>query len=66
MSNVEKYLYSLILVIFLIIVIASITSCTISFQNIHTEGVASDLVDENQTASPDVTTSIKIPLSSIK
>lgn len=38
-----------------------LTSCTISFQNISTHGTAQDLVDENQTSSPDV--SATIPLS---
>ena len=36
--------------------------CTLSFQNISTHGTATDLVDENQTASPEVTTTVKIPL----
>lgn len=37
------------------------TSCTISFQNISTNGYASDLVDENQEATPDIKTDIKVP-----
>ncbi len=36
-------------------------SCTISFQNIDTHGTASDVVDENQTASPDIKTDLTIP-----
>lgn len=36
-------------------------SCTISFQNISTNGKASDLVDEQQEASPDVQTNLTIP-----
>lgn len=35
-----------------------LTGCTISFQNISTHGIATDLVDENQDASPTVTTSM--------
>ncbi len=39
------------------------TSCTISFQNISTHGTANDLVDEAQTASPDIKPVITVPLS---
>lgn len=38
-----------------------LTSCTISFQNISTNGKADDLVDDNQAASPNV--SLEIPLA---
>jgi hypothetical protein len=41
----------------------ALQSCTISFQNISTHGVATDLVDENQAASPDVKTDITVPVS---
>jgi hypothetical protein len=34
------------------------TGCTISFQNISTHGVSKDLVDENQTASPDISATV--------
>jgi hypothetical protein len=37
-------------------------SCTLSYQNIITHGTASDLVDDNQTADPDITPSITIPV----
>jgi len=36
------------------------TSCTISFQNISTHGTATDLVDENQTATPKIDTKISV------
>lgn len=36
------------------------TSCTLSMQNISTHGLATDLVDEEQTASPQ--TELTIPL----
>lgn len=36
----------------LVVLICSLTGCTISFQNISSNGRATDLVDENQTASP--------------
>lgn len=35
-----------------------LSGCTISFQNISTHGTATDLVDENQAASPTVTNSM--------
>jgi hypothetical protein len=37
-------------------------SCTLSFTNISTHGSASDLVDEEQTASPDVKTDLSLPV----
>lgn len=47
-------------VLFLLLVFI-LSSCTISFQNISTHGIAEDLVDENQTASPDVKPNVSIP-----
>lgn len=38
-----------------------LAGCTYSVIMNHTEGAASDMVDENQTASPDVTAPITIP-----
>jgi len=37
------------------------TSCTISMSNISTKGQASDVIDENQDASPTVSPDISIP-----
>jgi hypothetical protein len=31
-----------------------LTSCSISFQNLDTHGESSDLIDENQTAQPNI------------
>jgi len=45
---------------------ALLTACTISFQNIDTHGTASDLVDENQTATPNVSPKIDVPVSLTK
>jgi len=42
-----------------------LTSCTISFQNIATHGTASDVVDEDQEASPTVSPNIDIPLTKL-
>ncbi len=41
----------------------AMTSCTLSFQNISTHGVATDLVDENQSATADVKPVITVPLN---
>ena len=36
--------------------------CTWSFQNISTHGSATDLVDEEQTTSPNVSPNVDVPL----
>lgn len=41
------------------------TSCTISFQNISTHGTATDLVDEEQTSSPNVSPQVTVPVSAL-
>jgi hypothetical protein len=38
-----------------------VVGCTLSFQNISTHGVTSDLVDEDQEATADIKTDLKIP-----
>lgn len=48
-----------------ILVFFLFTSCTISFQNISTHGTATDLVDENQAASPNVDTNLTLPVSAL-
>lgn len=44
---------------------AIMTACTISFQNISTHGTATDLVDENQDASPTVSPVLSVPVKPI-
>ena len=39
------------------------TACTYSINMIHSEGQATDMVDENQAASPTVSPTISIPLT---
>ncbi len=52
----------LVLVIFVIIVCGLIlNSCTYSVTMAHTEGKATDLIDEAQTAQPDVQADLTIP-----
>lgn len=35
--------------------------CTMSVNQVHTEGTASDVVDEQQEASPDISPTLSIP-----
>lgn len=49
---------SLIAIGFLIVT----TGCTISMQNISTHGTATDLVDEEQTTTPDIKTDLSLPI----
>ncbi len=39
--------------------------CTISFQNISTHGTATDLVDEEQTNTPNISPDINVPVSMV-
>lgn len=38
-----------------------LTACTYSIDLIHTEGMANDLIDETQDASPNVSPTLSIP-----
>jgi len=49
----------------LVVAITTLNSCTLSYQNISTEGQASDVVDENQTASPDVKADVTANVSAV-
>jgi hypothetical protein len=40
-----------------------LTGCTYSVTLAHTEGTASDLIDEEQTTSPDVRPTVTLPLT---
>ncbi len=40
-----------------------LTSCTICFQNIHTHGTSSDLVDDNLSTTPTVKATANVPVS---
>ena len=43
----------------------SLSSCTISVNLVHTEGRASDVVDETDTVSPEIDTNLTVPVSAI-
>ena len=38
-----------------------LTACSYSINQVHTEGSASDVIDETQEASPDISPTIDIP-----
>ena len=44
-----------------ILAFLALTSCTISISQIHTEGEASDVIDENQKADADVSPTFSLP-----
>ena len=53
---------------FILFVLASILvimlyGCTYSITMVHTEGTASDVVDETQTSKPDVKADVALPLA---
>ncbi len=50
-----KRLIALVVIPFLFV------SCTLSFSNISTHGTATDLVDEEQTAEPNIAPVIDVP-----
>ena len=53
---------SIIYFAMLLIALITLSCCTISFQNIHTNGNAEDLVDDTQHVSPNIKTNLKLPL----
>lgn len=56
------YLMEMIVFLWLTILM---TGCTISFQNISTHGMATDLVDQDQGATADVKPVVTVPMSAI-
>ena len=65
---VKLVVFSLSFLAFLIVLILGfgfMCGCTISFQNISTHGTATDLVDENQAASPSTNATIPINVSAV-
>lgn len=43
-----------------VLILTLLTSCTVSMTMVHTEGTASDVVDEQQTTKPTVSPDIKL------
>lgn len=46
-----------------ILILAILTSCTYSVNLIHTQGSASDVLDEDQRAEPTVSPTMNIPIT---
>jgi len=40
-----------------------LTGCTYSINMVHTQGQADDVVDENQTARPNISPTLTVPLT---
>ncbi len=51
--------------IYLVTLPLLLVGCTLSFSNISTHGTATDLVDEEQGASPTVSPTITVPISAV-
>lgn len=49
----------------LLSLVFTLSSCTYSINMIHTQGEASDVVDENQTADPKIDPTINIPTTGL-
>ena len=54
-------IFGFLILLSVICFLGSLTSCTISFQNISTHGNAQDLGDEDLTSSPDISPDISVP-----
>lgn len=50
---------SVFMVIFLLLLVLLLDSCTVNLQTVHTTGDAKDVIDDNLTNQPDL--NIKIP-----
>lgn len=47
----------------LILSLMGLSSCTYSINMVHTQGIADDVVDENQKADADIKPNLNIPLT---
>lgn len=47
------------------IMLNALTGCTYSINMVHTEGSASDVVDETQSAHPNIVPTLNIPVKAI-
>lgn len=60
MIQFRKFVLSMIFLFLLVLM-----SCTISINLVHTEGHASDVVDETDTVDPDISPDITVPVHGI-
>ena len=61
-KNVIVMFTAFVIFVFLL---AYLTACTISFQNISTHGTATDLVDETQSPTNDIKPNLVIPIKGL-
>ncbi len=62
-SNVMRAVWFMMLIVGIVALFSTISSCTYSITMVHTEGTASDVVDETATNSPDIKPDITIPIT---
>jgi hypothetical protein len=60
-SKFMKVLGAIILALGVAFVLGSLCSCTFSLSSVNTHGQASDVIDEEQGASPVISPSISVP-----
>jgi len=61
-----KEILAILVILSLFIACAlAFTSCTYSINMVHTQGYADDVVDETQSAEPDVTTDLSVPATAL-
>lgn len=65
MSFSQKKFICISVLFCFVFIIFLFTSCTYSITMVHTEGSASDVVDEEQAAQPDISPNLTIPASLI-
>ncbi len=68
-KEMKTYLKIIIAAIVLLIIVASAfflaTGCTLSVTTLHTQGQASDVVDETQAPNTQVNPNVEVPVSAI-
>jgi len=57
----ESVCLGLMSFLILVVIVLALSSCTISMTNVQSSGHSQDVVDEAQTASPDVDANLSIP-----
>ena len=55
------YIFYGLSALFIGVFIGLLCSCTYSINMVHTQGTASDVVDETQSAEPDIKADVSIP-----
>jgi len=55
---------TILILISIILIFTVVTGCTLSVTTLHTQGEATDVVDEGQTVTPTVNPNIQIPVPS--